>query len=598
MKTNIMVCSLVLILSMIFVSDSFSQNRSYRISKDAYSIPSENFVSSNKLPVYMPLNLLPGFSTGDYLIGPEQLTTLTGWYDYMTNGDNRHWIIMDPADPTKLHVHYCVSDSLNPGGSTSRRTVYAYSADGGTTWTYGGEVPTNFRSGFGYMDLKADGSAIISNHNTRQSTLNTHLYIDVFPQLVSFNEYLTPSTGGFAAWGQCAKLSNDNILLVGESYVGTAATDTTKVAIFNSTSNTTSPWSTVPPPTGVTVTNQRWSSATGSNGNATIVVNPTSDVTGPYGNNNVYAYQSTNNGTSWGSPTTVFVPFLNGTDTMSAFFGQDLVYKPNSTDYYFAVNANGNSLFKKAVLYFSKNGGALHKIADSTNVPNTATMKSMAGLTGIDHPSIGFSADGLVIYCAFSVVTADTGLRGWNTRDIFYSYSTDEGTNWATPIRVTNTPLIDEGYVAVSKVNPGTSPSTYVLHMVYMKDPGDGPSAFNGTSELADPTRNWLIYRKITMPTVGIRNNSSVVNDYSLSQNYPNPFNPTTNIKFSIKNSSFVTLKVYDVTGKMVTELVNEKLNAGSYDYSFNATNLSSGVYFYTLKTDGFTETKKMMLIK
>jgi hypothetical protein len=598
MKTNIMVCFLVLFLGMIFVSNGFSQDRTYRISKDIYSMPNDNSNGSTANPVNIPAALLPGFSNGDYTIGPEQLTTLTGWYDYMTNGDNRHWILMDPADPTKLHVHYCVSDSLNPGGSTSRRTVYAYSADGGTTWTYGGEVPTNFRSGFGYMDLKTDGSAIISNHNTRQTTLNTHLYIDVFPQLVSFNEYLTPFTGGYAAWGQCSKMTNNNILLVGESYVGAAATDTSKYAIFDNTTSTTGPWTTLTPPAGVTLLNQRWASASGANGNATVVVNAIGDATGGYGANKIWAYTSTNNGTSWGAPYAIFTPFVNGLDTIAPFFGHDLAYKPGTTDFYFAFNANGNGLFKKAVLYVTKNGGPVHKIADSTNVPNTATMQAMAGITGIDHPSIGFSADGLVMYCAFTVMTADTGLRGWNTRDVFYSFSTDDGTTWATPRRVTNTPLVDEGYVAISRVNPGTSPSTYALHMVYMKDPGDGPSAFNGTGTLMPATRNWLVYRKITQPTVGIKHNSSVVKDYSLSQNYPNPFNPTTNIKFSIKNSSLVTLRVYDVTGRMVTELVNEKLSTGSYDYSFNGTNLSSGVYFYTLKADGFTDTKKMMLIK
>ena len=85
---------------------------------------------------------------------------------------------------------------------------------------------------------------------------------------------------------------------------------------------------------------------------------------------------------------------------------------------------------------------------------------------------------------------------------------------------------------------------------------------------------------------------------FSLKQNFPNPFNPATKINFDIKNSTFATLKVYDMTGKEVKSLVNENIAAGSYEVNFNASELNSGVYFYTLKTNEFTETKKMMLVK
>jgi len=85
---------------------------------------------------------------------------------------------------------------------------------------------------------------------------------------------------------------------------------------------------------------------------------------------------------------------------------------------------------------------------------------------------------------------------------------------------------------------------------------------------------------------------------YSLSQNYPNPFNPTTNIKFSIVNSGEVKLVVYDIQGREVQTLVNESLKPGTYEAAFDASSLNSGVYFYKLITNTFSETKKMLLIK
>ncbi|MBK9332125.1 MAG: T9SS type A sorting domain-containing protein [Ignavibacteria bacterium] len=85
---------------------------------------------------------------------------------------------------------------------------------------------------------------------------------------------------------------------------------------------------------------------------------------------------------------------------------------------------------------------------------------------------------------------------------------------------------------------------------------------------------------------------------YILEQNYPNPFNPSTVIKFSLPKSSFVTLKVYDQLSKEISTLANEKKSTGTYQYVFNAVNIPSGMYFYTLQADDYIETKKMMLIK
>lgn len=86
--------------------------------------------------------------------------------------------------------------------------------------------------------------------------------------------------------------------------------------------------------------------------------------------------------------------------------------------------------------------------------------------------------------------------------------------------------------------------------------------------------------------------------DFDLHQNYPNPFNPKTKIKFDIQNKSKISLKVYDITGKLISNLVNDFLNEGSYEVEFSGDNLSSGVYFYILSSNQKTISKKMLLIK
>ena len=103
---------------------------------------------------------------------------------------------------------------------------------------------------------------------------------------------------------------------------------------------------------------------------------------------------------------------------------------------------------------------------------------------------------------------------------------------------------------------------------------------------------------------IGIPKLSSKVPDvYSLYQNYPNPFNPTTIIKFDIpafvgEGGGVVKLKVYDVLGREAATLVNEKLKPGTYEISWDGSNYSSGVYFYRLQSDKFSETKKSVLLK
>ena len=98
---------------------------------------------------------------------------------------------------------------------------------------------------------------------------------------------------------------------------------------------------------------------------------------------------------------------------------------------------------------------------------------------------------------------------------------------------------------------------------------------------------------------MGIQNiGNELPENFSLGQNFPNPFNPVTNIRFNVAKSGYVSIKVYDITGKVAAVLVNEELSAGVYNVDLNASMLSSGTYFYRMETDNFISTKKMVLVK
>ncbi len=147
----------------------------------------------------------------------------------------------------------------------------------------------------------------------------------------------------------------------------------------------------------------------------------------------------------------------------------------------------------------------------------------------------------------------------------------------------------------ISQRSPGWSERGYLPSLVEYRDGGDDIGAL----WVGQDGANRKVYFDRYLSTTRINNNNSFVSDnYSLSQNYPNPFNPVTKIDFSISKSEFVSIKVYDVTGKEITTLVNLTLPKGSYTVDFNASNLSTGVYFYKLQSGTYSEVKKMMLLK
>jgi hypothetical protein len=132
------------------------------------------------------------------------------------------------------------------------------------------------------------------------------------------------------------------------------------------------------------------------------------------------------------------------------------------------------------------------------------------------------------------------------------------------------------------------------------------PNNYSFTDNISGLNVNKLSYRLRQVDFSGQSQYSPVVlvdniipENYNVSQNFPNPFNPSTIIKYQIPQNSLVNLKVYNSLGQEVATLVNGMVNAGSYEVQLNASNLSSGVYYYVIKAgENFVQTKKMILMK
>jgi hypothetical protein len=142
-------------------------------------------------------------------------------------------------------------------------------------------------------------------------------------------------------------------------------------------------------------------------------------------------------------------------------------------------------------------------------------------------------------------------------------------------------------------MNPGDTQVVYLSQLV-----ARGTTDINSVTKLKQLSINAIVFY-LSGFVIGINQISSSVPDfYKLYQNYPNPFNPITKIEYQIKNADFVSLKIYDINGREVETLVNEKQSPGTYEAIWNASNYPSGIYFYKIQAGDFSETRKMVLIK
>jgi len=125
-----------------------------------------------------------------------------------------------------------------------------------------------------------------------------------------------------------------------------------------------------------------------------------------------------------------------------------------------------------------------------------------------------------------------------------------------------------------------------------------GGNNYNLYAGLFENSNNGAKVFRRTLP-IGIQKISNEIpQSFSLFQNYPNPFNPSTKIRFNVPQQSDVKLNIFDVLGRHVIKLVNQELKTGTYETEWNAYDIPSGIYFYRIEAEGFTETKKMILVK
>jgi len=448
---------------------------------------------------------------------------------------------------------------------------------------------------------------------------NAQWFIDANPGLGSFTNLIHPSIW-YYAWPR--SVSTNSLLLTNKFVTNISASGRDSSFWTTCTSITPSPGTFSPIHFYYSDVAETYSIAKGSDGRIGIlyIIN---GILFPNENGSVFFMESTDNGSTFGTPTKIFNANISSSgDSLGALRGIQLAYLGNvpkavfetckqSSIGYFANDGKNNIRFWSSSLPGSDPNRSII-IADTSRVGyhpliNTGTNHDV--YTCICRPTIGVSSDGTGVFIAFIVPSNYVGgsVDTVSFMDVWLTYSANNGSNWVAPIKINSvTPIRDWNYPSISSVNDNTF-NYYYVNMTMLSDSIPGSYLYhpdNGESNAK------CMFVRVGIPRTSRVNNisSNIPGEYKLYQNYPNPFNPTTKIKFDIpanvkRETSNVKLIMYDILGKEVATLVNEKLNTGSYEIPFNTSQfpdyqLPSGIYFYKLETENFTDVKKLVLIK
>ena len=358
-------------------------------------------------------------------------------------------------------------------------------------------------------------------------------------------------------------------------------------------------------------------------------------------------YKTTNNGTNWtqtalnyrrvnsllavannlyaGTDSGIFITSNNGTSWIHSSMNGKRVLDITANGNTIFAGTNENGLVPTGV-YLSTNNGIdwIQTTLNNKWVYSLAVFNNMifAGTSSGLFISTDNGANWMSIPNTFGTILSfaaigNTIFAGIANYPVGYGgvrMSTNNGTNWSY------TSFTQETVFALTAYGNELFAGTSISGIFYTTNYGTNWLAINQglpTTTVEDlliannyifaATASTSIWRRPLSEIVGIQIISSEIQSvYSLSQNFPNPFNPVTKIKFDItqhtpyplSRGETVNLKVFDITGKEVTTLVNEQLQPGIYEVTFDGSAFASGIYFYQLRTNNFTATKKLILLK
>jgi hypothetical protein len=333
-------------------------------------------------------------------------------------------------------------------------------------------------------------------------------------------------------------------------------------------------------------------------GKVALAYSKTQDTTTQWNNDIVYFASSDGTDWDWDNGMVNITNYLTDNDSAWAYTDLDVII---DYDDYVHVLWSDQWVTDEGIYYrtdlkhYSENSGEITTILHH---PDSLWIDiSGAWNRSISKMNLGVSESGGVFATWTQFDTSDVSAGGYGNGDIYMSYSYDDGATWATPINMTDsqTPGCYPGQCESDHWSTLADVVNDSLHVIYIEDKDAGGIPQTEGSATENPVKY------MTYPTPGPSGINDVDNrplNFSLNQNYPNPFNASTNISFSLQETSPVLIEVFDLTGAKVGVIANQVFTAGDHNVTWNGGDVASGVYYYKLTSGSETDTKQMVLIK
>ncbi len=573
----------------------------------------ENYSKINVAEILKELNKAKSdknqwFSTISVYIGCSTI------YDYVSNATPRN-VVQDPNNSNRIHSVFMSSPLGDPYPNFPGRLLkYYYSSNKGTNWSFVSSIGP--RAGFPEITLDPSGRELIAGNIGSVGTESVRWYYDAAPGLGSFTEIFPTLNQRFLFPRTVFTNSLTNL----NKFISVISSfDLDSTFWFSCTSLSPTPGTFTPLNFLNAKPEECYAIARGDDGRIGIVY-ITNNLLSPVDIGDVYFVETTNQGNTFSSPLKIFDANISPSgDSLGAFRGISMVYRENTPYVAFeTVKQTTNGYYfpgapAKIRLWSSSLPGVdPYKsivIVDTSNLPFKPYISKGLNndlFASVCRPTIGISScGGFYDYLFVSFMAPSARIGGSydsvSFMDVYMVYSNyNIGSLWHYPVKINPTDTNnykDWTYPSISPKNDCNPPRNY-FNLVLLSDSIPG-SYINHNSNGQSLAKYYFVRGEFFIISIKPISNA-IPKSYRLYQNYPNPFNPLTKIRFDLPKTSNTKIKIYDILGKEIATLVNEKLSPGTYEIPFSISNvqLPSGLYFYKFSSDEFSDTKKLIILK
>jgi hypothetical protein len=563
-------------------------------------------------------------------------TGLSGYYDYQSNGMSPGYIEVNPTNRQQIHTAMMLASDPEAQSAT-RRAAYAFSSDGGVTWSQNKAIG-NVRLGFPYLQTSSDGTAFIAAHGDPDGdgAIQTVLYFNSLPgqteftQIASLPSLTTNNREGGVIWPSFELTQSGESAVVVSSYSNPTGEPTAPLHVAAVDFAGSNPaWSTFDSLSSIT-SGGRYVVARSAAGKMGVAwyrfAIDTSDHTG----GGIYFAESNDNGNTWGEIVHVMVgeQYLDDIlinddqDTLEAQPSLDFAYA-GETPHIVFTSAINNLYRYTGVIHWSPTTGldyvTISHAVEGLGAYGLSQTNAQPNMSTLSYPTLSVGNDGQHVLVVFQAnaqklnATQDTAIgtlspEGFEYFRLWAVGSNNGGNDWGTPWIVQDfagetTDSASIEYPALDE-HSMISGDMFEMNLQFLAKRYPGMYAFTATGSDAGPVNEQFQYFQrqelplnLFVSTTGVQAETGAAG-LAITSLYPNPTNNSATVGINVQNGGVGSVEIWSALGERVASLASGTITAGPHVYSLDARALPAGRYFVALKVNGSSVTQPFSVVR